>query len=47
MRQNNSPRKHIVTIIIIIIEGRDRTARTADADDGRGTIAQSVDCNGE
>ena len=43
MRQNNSPRKHIV---IIIIEGRDRTARTADADDG-GTIAQSVDCNGE
>lgn len=46
MRQNNSPRKHIV-IIIIIIEGRDRTARTADADDGRGTIAQSVDCNGE
>ena len=44
MRQNNSPRKHIV--IIIIIEGRDRTARTADADDG-GTIAQSVDCNGE
>ena len=45
MRQNNSPRKHIV-IIIIIIGGRDRTARTADADDG-GTIAQSVDCNGE